>query len=87
MKGPSKKRRLLNTQERRKQKDTGSAKGKEKAADRGFIAIPVGSNDSASELSDEDVELLEEYGQAVGFLSSLDEKGITRCVACVCRSV
>ena len=57
------------------------SKGKDKAADRGFIPIPVRDDQDDSELSDEDLQLLEEYGGAAAFLDTLDEKGITRCVA------
>ena len=32
------------------------------------------------DLSDEDLEAFEEFGDAIGFLSKLDEKGIARCV-------
>ena len=55
------------------------SKEKEKAADRGFIPIPVRDDDDV-ELSDEDLEFFEEYGGAASFLNTLDEKGITRCV-------
>lgn len=54
-------------------------KGKEKAADREIIPIPA--NDDDVELSEEDLDLLEEYGDAVGFLGKLDRKGIAMCVA------
>lgn len=78
--GPSKKRKLTATDEVKKQKKTPKAKGKEKAADRGFIPIPQRQDDdNDSELSEEDLELLEEFGQAAGFLTRLDEKGISRC--------
>lgn len=62
------------------QKKKVKAKGKEKAADRGTIPIPARADDEDLELSDEDMDMLEEYGGAVSFLSHLDEKGITKYV-------
>ena len=31
-------------------------------------------------MSDEDLDMLDEYGGAISFLSRLDEKGISKCV-------
>lgn len=45
--------------------------------DRGFIPIPVGED--PDDLSDQDMEVLEEFGDAAGFLTRLDEKGLSRC--------
>ena len=55
-----------------------TTKGKEKASDKPTILIPTGLDDAP--LSDQDINLLEEYGEAAGFLNSLDHKGIARCV-------
>lgn len=43
-----------------------------------MIPIPGQDDEYEAELSDQDFELLEEYGPAVGFLGSLDAKGIAR---------
>ncbi|EMD38522.1 hypothetical protein CERSUDRAFT_73003 [Gelatoporia subvermispora B] len=60
-------------------RSTAKAKGKEKASERATIPIPaVQANDEEAELSEEDLDLLEEYGTAVTFLNRLDEKGIAR---------
>lgn len=56
------------------------AKGKERASDRPTIAIPNQGAEDDVELSDEDLDLLEEYGGAASFLRTLDQKGIARCV-------
>ncbi|KAK7014892.1 nucleolar complex-associated protein 3 [Favolaschia claudopus] len=79
---PSKKRKLAPPQKDK----TASAskkytikpkeKGKEKAADRGTIPIPVFDEDL--ELSDQDLEVLQEYGGAASFLGSLDQTAISR---------
>ncbi|KAJ7046747.1 nucleolar complex-associated protein-domain-containing protein [Mycena alexandri] len=53
-------------------------KGKEKAADRGTIPIPSYDSDGELDLSDQDLEVLEEYGGAASFLNALDQKGISR---------
>ncbi|GLB34987.1 putative nucleolar complex-associated protein 3 [Lyophyllum shimeji] len=53
-------------------------KGKEKAADREIIPIPEVGHEDDVELSDQDLEVLEEYGGAASFLTSLDRKGISR---------
>ncbi|KAG6820591.1 hypothetical protein H0H93_014507 [Arthromyces matolae] len=78
--GPSKKRKLsskadsqsLSKKHPSKQKES----GKEKLADRGIIPIP----DTVDEvdLSDQDLDVLQEYGGAASFLASLDQKGISR---------
>ncbi|KAF7338322.1 Nucleolar complex-associated protein 3 [Mycena venus] len=53
-------------------------KGKEKAADRGTIPIPSYASDEELDLSDQDLEVLEEYGGAASFLNSLDQTAISR---------
>ncbi|KAJ6502583.1 nucleolar complex-associated protein-domain-containing protein [Mycena sanguinolenta] len=53
-------------------------KGKEKAADRGTIPIPAYADEEDLELSDQDLEVLEEYGGAASFLNSLDQTAISR---------
>lgn len=50
---------------------------KEKAADRGIIPIP-NMNDDDVDVSDQDMEVLAEFGGAATFLHSLDQKGIMR---------
>ncbi|KAJ3546953.1 hypothetical protein NM688_g5457 [Phlebia brevispora] len=82
--GPSKKRRVDDSKDTRNVKHkTSKAKGKEKAADRGFVPIPV-RDDEEFELSDGDMQLFEEYGEAASFLNKLDEKGIARQVMNSC---
>jgi nucleolar complex protein 3 len=57
------------------------AKGKERAFERTTIEIPRGNRDSEdSELDDEDLGVIEEFGAGASFLQTLDEKGISRCV-------
>ncbi|CAK5277429.1 unnamed protein product, partial [Mycena citricolor] len=53
-------------------------KNKQKAADRGMIPVPANASDDEADLSDQDVELLEEYGDALSFLDGLDQKAISR---------
>ncbi|KAK1232239.1 hypothetical protein PQX77_004613 [Marasmius sp. AFHP31] len=53
-------------------------KGKERAADRDIIPIPNAGDDEDAGLSEEELELLKQYGNAVDFLGSLDQKGISR---------
>ncbi|KAJ7452460.1 nucleolar complex-associated protein-domain-containing protein [Mycena galericulata] len=55
-------------------------KGKEKAADRGTIPIPTHDTDGELELSDQDLEVLEEYGGAASFLNALDHKASCKTV-------
>ncbi|KAI0736984.1 nucleolar complex-associated protein 3 [Fomitopsis betulina] len=77
--GASKKRKLSKDDIDPKKPSTkpkAKAKGKEKAADRGTIPVPTVDDDV--DLSDVDLEAFEEFGDAIGFLSKLDEKGITR---------
>ncbi|KAJ7219237.1 nucleolar complex-associated protein-domain-containing protein [Mycena pura] len=52
-------------------------KVKEKAADRGFIPIPS-AHDGEVQLSDQDLEVLQEYGGSAAFLNNLDNAGISR---------
>ena len=57
------------------------AKGKERAFERTTIEVPRGNRDSEdSELDDENLGVIEEFGAGVSFLQTLDEKGISRCV-------
>ncbi|KAG6832386.1 hypothetical protein H0H92_002654 [Tricholoma furcatifolium] len=80
--GPSKKRKLSSksgTQSGPKKYPVKpKEKKKEKLADRGTIPIPVTEDADDFELSDQDLEVLREYGGATSFLSSLDTKGISR---------
>lgn len=50
---------------------------KEKAADRGIIPIPNMSDDDV-DVSDQDMDVLAEFGGAATFLKGLDKKGIMR---------
>jgi nucleolar complex protein 3 len=52
---------------------------KEKASDRGTIPIPnLSEDDENIELSDQDMAVFTDFGQAVGFLKKLDHKGLMR---------
>ena len=73
---PSKKRKVAEDGQPSKSK----SKGKERAFDRPTIPIPNQGDEDAVELSEDDLNLLEEYGGAASFLRSLDEKGIARYV-------
>ncbi|KAH6918617.1 nucleolar complex-associated protein 3 [Coprinopsis sp. MPI-PUGE-AT-0042] len=77
--GPAKKRKISKNQHapsKPKPKANNGVK-KDKLADRGIIPIP--DNDDDVNLSDEDIEMLDEYGQeSLGFLQKLDKKGIMR---------
>ncbi|THU90726.1 nucleolar complex-associated protein 3 [Dendrothele bispora CBS 962.96] len=53
-------------------------KGKERAADRDTIPIPNADDDEDFDVSDQDLEVFQQYGQAVHFLSYLDREGISR---------
>ncbi|KAJ7097959.1 nucleolar complex-associated protein-domain-containing protein [Mycena belliarum] len=82
---PSKRRKLAPTTQKSKTTDAPKKytikpkeKGKEKAADRGTIPIPAHDTDGELELSDQDMEVLEEYGGAASFLNALDQQGILR---------
>ncbi|KAG5643474.1 hypothetical protein DXG03_000862 [Asterophora parasitica] len=78
---PSKKRKLSSKpapQEPKKYNIKPKEKGKEKAADRGTIPIPTPEDEDDLELSDQDLEVFEEYGGAASFLNALDHKGISR---------
>ncbi|KAL0946935.1 hypothetical protein HGRIS_013095 [Hohenbuehelia grisea] len=86
--GASKKRKVAPSSKKGAPKTEGKKynvkpkeKGKEKAADRGIIPIPSSHHDGDddSNLSDQDQELLNEYGSgALTFLDNLDQKGILR---------
>ncbi|KAG1772641.1 nucleolar complex-associated protein-domain-containing protein [Suillus occidentalis] len=76
---PSKKRKLPANSKPRTA-TTQSKKGKERAADRGYIEVPGNHGDEDTEdsdLSEEDAGLLEEFGDGAGFLNTLDRKGIS----------
>ncbi|KAG1827333.1 nucleolar complex-associated protein-domain-containing protein [Suillus subaureus] len=76
---PSKKRKLQANSKPRTG-TTQSKKGKERAADRGYIEVPGNHGDADTEdsdLSEEDAGLLEEFGDSAGFLNTLDRKGIS----------
>ncbi|KAI0721691.1 nucleolar complex-associated protein 3 [Cerioporus squamosus] len=71
---PSKKRKLADDGKAAKSK----TKGKERASDRATIPIPNQGDEDDVELSDDDLGMLDEFGGAVSFLRTLDEKGIAR---------
>lgn len=50
---------------------------KDKAADRGTIPIPSADDDNV-DVSDQDLAVLAEFGEAVNFLNKLDRNGIMR---------
>lgn len=58
----------------RKAKPQDKSKGKERACERKTIAIPNVADTEDSDLSEGNVE---EFGDAVGFLSTLDPKAIS----------
>ncbi|KAF9053640.1 NOC3p-domain-containing protein [Hymenopellis radicata] len=62
----------------KRRKTASEKKGKDKAADRPVIPIPVADDDDDSNLSEQDLDLLENYGVGAGFLKSLDQDGIAR---------
>ncbi|KAI0030754.1 nucleolar complex-associated protein-domain-containing protein [Vararia minispora EC-137] len=77
--GPSKKRKLTHTRPVKASSKTKAGKGKERAYDRLMIPVPQREDDDEdSALEEEDTGMFDEYGPAVKFLSSLDEKGIAR---------
>lgn len=81
--GPSKRRKIHTALKTSNKPGKLSAKGKgtEKASDRKTIPIPIVPRDDEDEdsaLSDQDLELLEEYGDAASFLNRLDQTGISR---------
>ncbi|KAH9484302.1 Nucleolar complex protein 3-like protein [Psilocybe cubensis] len=77
----SSKKRKLNDGKQKSVKASVKSKSaepkKEKAADRGVIPIPNLSDDDV-EISDQDMDVLAEFGGAASFLKSLDKKGIMR---------
>ncbi|KAJ6596856.1 nucleolar complex-associated protein-domain-containing protein [Mycena vulgaris] len=82
---PSKRRKLAPSTQKAKLADgpkkytiKPKEKGKEKAADRGTIPIPSYESDGELDLSDQDLDVLEEYGGAASFLNALDQTGISR---------
>ncbi|KAG1905689.1 nucleolar complex-associated protein-domain-containing protein [Suillus fuscotomentosus] len=78
-KAPSKKRKLQANSKPRTG-TTQSKKGKERAADKGYIEVPGNHDDADTEdgdVSEEDAGLLEEFGDGAGFLNTLDRKGIS----------
>ncbi|KAF5380844.1 hypothetical protein D9615_003924 [Tricholomella constricta] len=80
--GPSKKRKLSSKTALqsgpKKYNIKPKEKGKEKAANRGIIPIPVLDDQEDLELSEQDLDVFEEYGGAASFLNALDHKGISR---------
>ncbi|TFY66421.1 hypothetical protein EVG20_g4670 [Dentipellis fragilis] len=79
--GPSKKRKVAPGKDSHNTKAKGAKekpKGKERASQRPTIPIPNQGDGYELELSDQDLDLLEEYGTQASFLGRLDEKGIAR---------
>lgn len=82
----SSKKRKLNDGKQKNVKGSANGKGKEKEkepkrerlADSGKIPIPHLQDDNV-ELSDQDMEMLEEFGGGASFLNKLDRNGIMRC--------
>ncbi|KAF7294963.1 Nucleolar complex-associated protein 3 [Mycena indigotica] len=68
---PAKRRKLAPQQKKKSKKD------KEKPSERTTIPIPAAA-DSDVDLSDQDLEFLDEYGGATSFLTTLDKSGIAR---------
>jgi len=57
------------------------SKGKEKAFERGYIEIPGTIQDDDvrdGDLSEDDEAMLNEFGDTINFLATLDQKGISR---------
>ncbi|EAU88570.2 nucleolar complex-associated protein 3 [Coprinopsis cinerea okayama7 len=75
--GPSKKRKFSKETSKDRVKGKAKAPKQERLADRGVIPIPVDDEEDV-ELSDEDMEMLDEFGESLGFLQKLDKKGIAR---------
>ncbi|KAI0934378.1 hypothetical protein AcV5_006236 [Taiwanofungus camphoratus] len=82
--GPHKKRKIVTAKAvaekpgKKRQSSKTKDKGKAKAAAKEIIPIPAQNNDEDVELSEEDLDVFEEYGPALAFLNRLDEKGIAR---------
>ncbi|KAF4615231.1 hypothetical protein D9613_003031 [Agrocybe pediades] len=77
----SSKKRKLNDGKHKpvKSKSKSNEPKKEKLADRGFIPIPaLDKDDDDVEISDQDMDVLAEFGGAASFLNKLDSKGIMR---------
>ncbi|KIK08663.1 hypothetical protein K443DRAFT_672195 [Laccaria amethystina LaAM-08-1] len=75
---PSKKRKVTTSLQPLPKKRLADAPRKEKFADRGIIPIPVHENEEDTELSDKDIDVLNEYGNSISFLDKLDRNGILR---------
>ncbi|KAI9446221.1 nucleolar complex-associated protein 3 [Lactarius indigo] len=77
---PSKRRKVVTPSDAStKPTKFANSKGKARAFDRPIIEVPRGRRDSEdSELDDEDLGVIEEFGTGVSFLQTLDEKGISR---------
>ncbi|EPQ58153.1 nucleolar complex-associated protein 3 [Gloeophyllum trabeum ATCC 11539] len=80
--GPSKKPKLAKGSKSGSKNVAGKGKdkgkGKERAYERDVVEIPAALEDAEAELSEEDLELLNEYADNAKFLSSLDPKAIGR---------
>ncbi len=70
----------LSTTASKKQNTKGKAKQKEKAPERLLIPIPTQDDDEDTDVPNDDMGVLDEYGDAVMFLDRLDYKGIARSV-------
>lgn len=67
----------------KKQNLKGKAKQKEKAPKRLLIPIPAQDDDQDTDVPNDDLGVLDEYGDAVMFLDRLDYTGIARSVRMV----
>ena len=76
----SKKRKLNNGMHQKKHTKNSKEGKKEKAADRVTIPIPNVNDNEDVLLSDQDLDLLGDFGEAAGFLAKLDRTGIMRSV-------
>ncbi|KAF9264710.1 NOC3p-domain-containing protein [Marasmius fiardii PR-910] len=82
LQGSRKKPKLAtNKSQRAHRKPNEKDKGKERAADRDIIQIPTPNGEDGDEdeaISDQDLDVLVQYGNTASFLGSLDRKGISR---------
>jgi len=54
------------------------SRGKQKAADKDTIPIPNADDEEEADISDQDLESFQQFGQSAHFLGILDRKGISR---------
>lgn len=73
--------RMQHYAKKRKVANASKSKPKVKASKPTEIHIPAHDGNDDDQLSNHDLELLDEYAGATTFLENLDHKGIARCVA------